>query len=110
MKKYVKLGLGMIGFVAFLAGIYFLYDYLAAEYKPQQNLVVENKESSEQPTATPMSINTAEPNEEAGGTEAATAAPEEEQSSMAIDFIMENGAGEEVALFDFVGKPIVLNF
>ena len=33
-----------------------------------------------------------------------------EASNMAVDFTVENAAGEEVTLSSFIGKPIVLNF
>lgn len=35
---------------------------------------------------------------------------QEAETVPAIDFTMENRAGEEVTLFSFVGKPMVLNF
>ncbi len=112
MNKYVKFALAAIAFVVFLVGIYFLYDKLSAWYKPQQNLVAGNKESSEQPEATqePMSTNVPGEESEMEGDKAETSTSEEEQSNLAMDFTMENTAGEEVTLFDYVGKPIVLNF
>ena len=43
MKKYVKLVLSIILFVGFMAGVYVLYQNLAKDHKPKQNLVVENQ-------------------------------------------------------------------
>lgn len=112
MNKYMKFALAAIAFVFFLVGIYFSYDRMSGWYKPQQNLVAGNKESSEQPKTAqePMSTNVSGEEAEAEGEEAEASASEEEQSILAMDFTMEDAAGEEVTLFDYVGKPIVLNF
>ena len=118
MNKYVKFGIAAVGFVVFLAVVYFLYNSLAAEYKPEQNLVVNSTEDSREKvpsnsddTDTQEELAEAsEENPQSGKEETASETAQEEQSSQAIDFVMENMAGEEVALYDFVGKPIVLNF
>ena len=118
MNKYVKFGIAAVGFVVFLAVVYFLYNSLAAEYKPEQNLVVNSTEDSREKvpsnsddTDTQEELAEAsEENPQSGKEETASETTQEEQSSQAIDFVMENMAGEEVALYDFVGKPIVLNF
>lgn len=162
MKKYVKFGLAAVAFVVFLAGVSLLYNKLSAEYKPEQNLVVESGQENsagagEAGTETDAAgddvtgensatgdkangdSNTAGDSDSVGTTSAegsiagdtsgedsttgnanagaesnGTAADdhtaEEEQSTLVIDFTMENAAGESVALFDYIGKPIVLNF
>lgn len=107
MKKYIKFMLAAVSFVVFFVAVYFLYGKLSEEYKPQQNLVAEetkshegSKESQEQECVEDSEADNA----------SASASSEEEQTNLAIDFAMENAAGEEVNLFDFKGKPMVLNF
>ena len=92
MKKYVKLALSILLFVGFMAGVIIVYRKLAEDYKPEQNLVVENQEDG-----------TLE-------SQASEETKQEAEMSMAADFTMTNEAGEEVHLLDFKGKPIVLNF
>lgn len=90
MNKYMKLVLGVVCFLAFMAGVFVLYHNLVKEYKSGQNMVVVEEQ--------------AEPSLE-------EEIPAEDKSSqMAVDFVMTNGAGEEVRLFDFKGKPVILNF
>ena len=106
MNKYVKLALTLILFVGFMAGVYILYQKLAVDYKPDQNLVVENHEEgtiSEETDSTPSKEDDTTP-------PASEESDEDAQKSMAMDFAMTNKAGEEVRLFDFKGKPIILNF
>lgn len=107
MKKYIKFMLAAVSFVVFFVAVYFLYGKLSEEYKPQQNLVAEetkshegSKEAQEQESVEDREADNA----------SASASSEEEQTNLAIDFAMENAAGEEVNLFDFKGKPMVLNF
>lgn len=105
MKKYMKLGLATIAFGVFMAGVFFLYNKLSAEYKPRQNLVFESgggAQNSEE------NINSSE--KSANNSSLGENLSQEEQSGQAIDFTMENARGEEVSLFEFLGKPIVLNF
>ena len=152
MKKYGKLGLAIVGFLAFLGIVSVLYGKLTEEYKPQQNLVVEGGSGTQSAEGDEMqgvedssgaegdemqgaedssgankdslsNENGADSDSENGTEHASTntsseedaedvsdAGSTEDQSNLAIDFAMENIAGEEVALFDFLGKPIVLNF
>ena len=146
MNKYVKLTLALFAFVVFLIGIYFLYDKLAEEYNPQQNLMVEsagsNKQSEEgrdsqesdamsdlvekkeenvdEGTDNSEELSNSETDEvdesvdtgmpEGENSNDNTGTSEEEPSNLAIDFTMEDAAGEEVALYDYIGKPMVLNF
>ncbi|MBR4084806.1 MAG: TlpA family protein disulfide reductase [Lachnospiraceae bacterium] len=109
MNKYVKLVLAIIFFVGFMAGVFVLYQNLAVEYKPEQNLVVENNVGGTISGATDSTTSkeeTAEPQTSQSPEESG----EEKQKSMAMDFIMTNKSGEEIHLLDFKGKPIILNF
>lgn len=109
MNKYVKLALSIILFVGFMAGIFVLYQNLAKDYKPEQNLVVENQTDgtiSEGADTTASQGDDSEPQTSVEAEESG----QDEQKSMAVDFAMTNEAGEEVHLLDFKGKPIILNF
>ena len=113
MKKYMKLVLSIILFVGFMAGVYLLYQNLAKEHKPGQNLVVENKVDV---TISESADNTA-PKEDTAASQAmeesnqdAEETKQDTEVTMAEDFAMTNEAGEEVHLLDFKGKPIILNF
>lgn len=87
MKKNAGLIIGVAAFVALMAGVGLLYSRLSEEYKPRENLMV--KEEAEESSA------------ETSGTA---------QKQMAIDFTVEDAEGNQVRLYDFLGKPIVLNF
>ena len=84
MKKYIKLIAAGAAFVLLLAGANVLYQSLIKEYAPDNGLVVEQKPENVQNNT--------------------------EDKNMAIDFTVENAVGEEVSLYSFLGKPIVLNF
>ena len=99
MKKYIKLIAAGLLFVLLLAGANVLYQSLIKEYAPDNGLVVEQKPENAQ-------NNTEETMEAEAGDNNQTAIAQ----NMAINFTVENAAGEEVDLFSFVGKPIVLNF
>lgn len=103
MKKYVKLASSILLFVGFMAGVIILYRKLAEDYKPEQNLVVEN--NAEGTISEDTNGTTAQ---EDGSTQEVS--EQDTQQSMAIDFAMTNEAGDEVHLLDFKGKPIILNF
>lgn len=103
MKKYVKLAASILLFVGFMAGVIILYRKLAEDYKPKQNLVVEN--NAEGTISEDTNGTTAQ---EDGSTQEVS--EQDTQQSMAIDFAMTNEAGDEVHLLDFKGKPIILNF
>jgi thiol-disulfide isomerase/thioredoxin len=105
MNKYVKLALTLILFVGFMAGVYVLYQKLAGDYKPQQNLVENTADGtiSEESASTPSKEDDTTP-------PASEESAEDAQKSMAMDFAMTNKAGDEVRLLDFKGKPIILNF
>ena len=99
MKKYIKLIAAGAAFVLLLAGANVLYQSLIKEYAPDNGLVVEQKPENVQ-------NNTEETIEAEAGDNNQTAIDQ----NMAINFTVENAAGEEVDLYSFVGKPIVLNF
>ena len=99
MKKYIKLIAAGAAFVLLLAGANVLYQSLIKEYAPDNGLVVEQKPENVQ-------NNTEEIIEAEAGDNNQTAIAQ----TMAINFTVENAAGEEVDLYSFVGKPIVLNF
>lgn len=84
MKKYIKLIAAGAAFVLLLAGANILYQSLMKDYAPDNGLAVEQKPENVQNNT--------------------------EDKNMAIDFTVENAAGEEVSLYSFLGKPIVLNF
>lgn len=112
MNKYVKLALGVILFAVFMLGVSILYKSLAKMQSPGQNLVVEKNESAslkEEATGEDGTVTEKEESEK-DSKQSAEPAPEEPEKTMAVDFAMTNSAGEEVNLFDFKGKPIILNF
>ncbi len=116
MKKYWKLIVGVVAFVAFMVVVSVVYKNLSTEYKPQQNLVAKETPS---PQNTDVSQETDAPKEttKPQDTDAPmepeitqdTDAPKEPEN-LAPDFTVENAEGEEVSLHDYFGKPIVLNF
>ncbi len=187
MKKYIKFIVAAVAFVAFLGGVYVLYQKLAEEYQSGQNLVVQgmeggnraetsgtdtasgatgdieekdsqgtsgggnetDKENSESGTASGDETgkgdgagstdktgtgntagstdktdtgntagstnktdteNTVDNTDHSGTEDASGDNSQEQQYTPAMDFVMETADGEEVMLYDFVGKPIVLNF
>ncbi len=125
MKKYIGLIIGIVALVVLIAGAGMLYNNLSEEYKPESNLVVENTTSENADTGQTTSAdnieaeaNVAEQNTTGQAASAQTATDETEQKSteetekkiMAIDFNAEDEEGNQVSLYDFVGKPIVLNF
>lgn len=88
MKKYVKLIMAGVAFVLLLVGAGALYRRLLEDYAPETEFVEDESGQNEQDD---VEINN-------------------EASNMAVDFTVENAAGEEVTLSSFIGKPIVLNF
>ena len=157
MKKYIKFIVAAVAFVVFLGGVYVLYQKLASEYQPGQNLVVQGTEggnhteisgsgtaseatgdqgasgggnetgkgNSGSGTASGDETgkgdvagstdktdtgNTTESTDPSGTGDDSGDNSQEQQYTPAMDFVMETAEGEEVMLYDFVGKPIVLNF
>ena len=113
MKKYVKLVLSIILFAGFMVGVYLLYQNLAKDYKPGQNLVVEKNVDG---TISESVDNTASKDDTSASQTSEEFKQDGEESkqdtevTMAVDFAMTNEAGEEVHLLDLKGKPIILNF
>ncbi|MBQ9926693.1 MAG: TlpA family protein disulfide reductase [Lachnospiraceae bacterium] len=95
MKKYMKLVIAGVLFVLLIVGANALYQSLMKDYAPEGGFVAE--ESSDSKMQMTESDKGEQP--EASNTE-----------NMAIDFTVENVEGEEVTLYSFVGKPMVLNF
>lgn len=111
MKKYVKFALGIILFAGFMAGVYVLYQNLAKEYKPEQNLVVENNKGEIREESTDNITNSTSSEEDVEQTTQTSKETEQDaEVTMAMDFVMTNEKGEEVRLLDFKGKPVILNF
>lgn len=90
-----------------LAGTNILYQFLLKDYAPDTGFAMEeqseNVQSKPEETADAEDTETVEA--ENGDNNQTTITP-----NMAINFTVENAAGEEVSLYSFVGKPIVLNF
>lgn len=111
MKKYVKFALGIILFAGFMAGVYVLYQSLAKEYKPEQNLVVENKKGEIREDSMDNIANSTSSEEDVEQTTQTSKETEQDaEVTMVMDFVMTNEKGEEVQLLDFKGKPVILNF
>lgn len=114
MKKYVKLTLAFLLFVGFMLGISILYRKLAEDYKPRQNLVVENHEDGKLSQGADGGMESTTSKEDDISSPQTSHVPEESgqdtEVTMAVNFAMTNEAGDEVYLLDFKGKPIILNF
>lgn len=134
MKKYWKLIVAAVAFVAFMVIVSVAYKNLSQEYKPQQNLVTQKEQAGEEHTdgenATgngqganggAQSANGAGQGTEnnrpqaganGGGDTAGDSSKEgtDNTGNLAPNFTVENAEGEEVSLHDFWGKPIILNF
>lgn len=95
MKKYMKLVIAGVLFVLLIVGANALYQSLMKDYAPEGGFVAEESSDSKMQ----MTESDKDEQAEASNTE-----------NMAIDFTVENAEGEEVTLYSFVGKPIVLNF
>ena len=114
MKKYIGLIVGVVAFIAVIAGAGVLYNNLSEEYKPQENLVVNESseaesESAEADTAGDDTVESDAVESDAAENDSAESDAADEKY-MAIDFTAEDADGNQVSLYDFVGKPIVLNF
>lgn len=115
IKKYVGLIIGIVVFVLIIAGAGILYSKLSEEYGTGQNLIV-NKEEQDSDlrgvadTQATESTSEADSSNAAADTQETTEETAEPEKIMAVDFAVEDAAGEQVNLLSFVGKPIVLNF
>lgn len=95
MKKYMKLVIAGVLFVLLIVGANALYQSLMKDYAPEGGFVAEESSDSK------MQMTESDKDEQAEASNS---------ENMAIDFTVENAEGEEVTLYSFVGKPIVLNF
>ncbi len=121
MKKYVKYIILIVVIMVCFLGVKLLYDRLSEDYKPESGLVVENSETGNivaEGTDTQVSTGDVSTATQQGVGEDNVAASDEtteEQSdsteySKAIDFTVEDIAGNKISLYSKVGKPIVVNF
>lgn len=100
MRNKKTLLILILVFVLLLGGAYVLYDRLGETASPGQLAVQPSQTESPEP---------------AQSTAPQSGAPEPEQSAdpqipAAPDFTVYDGEGNEVRLYDYIGKPIVLNF
>ena len=95
-KKWIWIVMA-IGLVLLIGGASVLYSQLEGDYRMEQL-------ATEPPTEAPVET---QPPVEAPEE---THAPTEPQPSLAPDFTVLDGEGNEVKLSDYFGKPIVLNF
>lgn len=95
MKKYMKLVIAGVLFVLLIVGANALYQSLMKDYAPEGGFVAEESSDSK------MQMTESDKDEQAEASNS---------ENMAIDFTVENAEEEEVTLYSFVGKPIVLNF
>ena len=100
MRNTKTLLILILVFVLLLGGAYVLYDRLGETASPGQLAVQPSQTESPEP---------------AQSTAPQSGAPEPEQSAdpqipAAPDFTVYDGEGNEVRLYDYIGKPIVLNF
>lgn len=92
MNNKVKTILGLIAFAILIGGAYLAYNFLSDKYSPDRN------------SGSDKSIG-----QSIQGTEPGTA-DTDSQEFKAVDFSVENAAGETVKLSEAFGKPIVVNF
>ena len=101
MKKRATLLLAVV-FAAVLGGAYLLYNRLSGTVETQQLTVEEDPGQIQEELR---------PDDTAGVGEVAEAGESDGAEPMeAPDFTVYDGSGESVALSDYFGKPIVLNF
>ncbi len=105
MKKKILWLVTAVIVVAAFVGIYFLYDNLSKEYA-QNNIVSMEKEEQPQDV-------TEEKEQEEDNTEKTEDTTENQTETVeygAPNFTVYDKDGNKVELWDFVGKPIILNF
>lgn len=95
MNTQRKTILGMIAFALFLGIAYFAYSTLSNTYKPNKDVQVTNNTAKQENKNTPA---------------AETSTKQEPKKYPALDFTVFDAQGNKVNLFNFIGKPIVLNF
>ena len=100
MKNKKTLLILILVFVLLLGGAYVLYDRLGETASPDQLAVQPPRTESPEPTQST-----------APQTEAPEPSPSaDSQSPSAPDFTVYDAEGNEVRLYGYIGKPIVLNF
>lgn len=116
-EEVYRFDIGVIVLAGVLAGAGILYTNLAADYGTGQNLVLTKESDTDKQSENSDSENIGTEESVGGETESIetesgenTEATTESEKVMAVDFNIENAAGEQVNLYSFVGKPIVLNF
>ncbi|MDD3413880.1 MAG: TlpA disulfide reductase family protein [Lachnospiraceae bacterium] len=98
MKKYLKLVIGIVVFLALIMGTQALYNKISNQYKVDEKLVTDNEKQNQESSLSEEKTETEE-------TET-----EETEADLAADFTVVDSNGEERTLNSFIGKPIVLNF
>lgn len=106
MKKKILWAATAVIVIAAFAGIYILYDNLSKEYA-QNNIVSIEKEEQQQDVTGGKEEQNTETTEE---TPEITDKTEETVEYGAPNFTVYDKNGNTVELWDFVGKPIILNF
>lgn len=111
MNKYVKLAIGIVAFVLIILGANTLYGKLLDNYNVENEIITQGTDEKERVTTqdTAESQSNEEINEEQQIQEKESE-QETEENIKAPDFKMLNYDGEEMSLYSFVGKPIVINF
>ena len=101
MDNKKRLVLIILILVLLIGGAYVLYERMSSQVTSQQLVANEAPAASEKPDVSPAVTE----NEEEAEVE-----DENTQSNMAPDFTVLDMDGNEVNLYDYLGKPIVLNF
>ena len=97
MKKIIII---LLVFVLIMIGAAVLYGKLSTEYAPDQ---LTGQEEAPEEEEIPVE-------EETVAEEEAAVEEEPPKGSPAVDFIVYDEDGNQVHLFDYIGKPLVLNF
>lgn len=103
MKSKRTLLIIILLFVLLMGSAYLLYNLLGQETAAQQLAV----------QATPVPAETAQQDDDAqaqSGTDSAPDSAGDAEKPLAPDFTVYDADGNEVRLYDYLGKPIVLNF
>lgn len=106
MKKYWKVLAGCFALVVLIGGSTLLYRQLSSQYRAE-NLEIAEEEAPESDNG---NISGESEERTAAGEEDSEKDSEEENTSAAPDFTVENVEGEKVTLSSFEGKPVILNF
>jgi len=112
MSNKIKTILSIVIFIALITGAVSVYNHLSERYAPE-NPALDNKGNVHEDQNTDGNTGTAEPenNSDAGtGMNEGKADDENEERFKALDFTAYDYDGNKVALYDYIGTPIVLNF